>query len=75
MRVWGSLWEVTKMKHLSEGLMLGTFYIYIVRLDGEGEDINKITMFANDEKVLDLNLCTFRRAKIVMLLADELLGR
>ena len=63
------------MKHLSEELMLGTFYIYIVRLDGEGEDINKITMFANGEKVLDLNLCTFRRAKIVMLLADELLER
>jgi len=55
--------------------MLGTFYLYIIRLDGEGEDISKITMFANDEKVLDLNLCTFRKAKIVMILADELLDR
>jgi len=32
-------------------------------------------MFANDEKVLDLNLCTFRKAKIVMILADELPDR
>ena len=63
------------MKHICEGLMLGAFYLYIIRLDGEGEDISKITMFANDEKVLDLNLCTFRKAKIVMILADELLDR
>jgi len=63
------------MKHICEGLMLGAFYLYIIRLDGEGEDISKITMLANNEKVLDLNLCTFRKAKIVMLFADELLDR
>jgi len=64
-----------EMEYLWEGLMLGSFYIYIIRLDGKGEDIRKITMFANDEKVFELNLCTFKKAKIVMLLADELIDK